>query len=86
MNGPPQRLGQAKRVKLLQLIEQHARLEVGLRTGYFARMKVMPKGGLSHANDMVDVLDEIRKLVLGTSDLGPLADKFGFGWPERKKT
>ena len=84
MSGPPPRLGQEKRVKLLKLIEQHTRIEVGLRTGSIPP-DTRPKGGLSLANDLADTLDEIRKLIFGTSDVFDLADKFGFKLPRRVK-
>jgi len=84
MSGPPPRLGQEKRVKLLKLIEQHTRIEVGLRTGSIPP-DTRPKGGLSLANDLADTLDEIRKLVFGTSNVFDLADKFGFKPPRREK-
>jgi len=80
MTGPPKRLGQEDRARLLNLIEKHARIEVGLRTGCLTEVI----GKLSLANDMVNTLDEIREIVLGTSDLGELADKFGYKWGGRK--
>lgn len=72
-----------QRKKLLKLIERWTRIEVGLRTGFFSFDIKFPKGGLSLANDMSDMVDEIREIVFGTSDIFELANKFGFKLSKR---
>ena len=83
MPKPPKVPG--KQDVLRKLLEQYTRIEVGLRTGFFHYYNTKPKGGLSLANDMVDIMDKMRKLVFGTSDIFELADKFGFKLKKRKK-
>ena len=75
---PPERLKPDQYVRLIRLIEKHARLEVGIRLGYLEALGLKPEGELSFANDMADTIDKIRELVLGSSDHNMLAKKFGY--------
>ena len=69
MSGPPPRLGQEKRVRLLKLIEQHTRADVLSRIGSL-------DSDICCALTKVEKENEIRELLYGTSDLVKLAKKF----------
>lgn len=58
--------------KLLDLIENHARLEI------ISRMGEIPSDvRISTVNDTVDALDDLRTFVFGTCDMVELAYEFG---------
>jgi len=85
LTSPPPRRNENPRDKLLGLIDEWTRIEVGLRTGFLMSEHILPESGLSLANDMVDKVDQIRKLIYGTSDTFELADKFGFKLRKEKR-
>ena len=67
--GPPQRLGQDKRAKLLKLLEQWTRADVMSRVGKL-------DSDICYALTKIEKADEIKVLLYGTSDLVELAKKF----------
>lgn len=76
----PDKITRKQAKKLVSLLEQEARCEVMARMGRFDNLEYA-----EYAMKQIELKDEIRKMLFGTSDIATLAERWGMIGGKRKR-